>query len=260
MLPKPTQFGRDYGSQFSDASVVSAYHLRPPYPEGTFEILETLLPTDCRSVLDLGCGTGEIARGMAPRVDRVDAVDPSAGMIAKGQSLPGGSVANIAWIHGSAERGAFQGPYDLVVAGASLHWMEWDVVLPRITDSLAVDGSLAIVELEQDASPWSDGISGICGKYSTNQEFRPYKVVDELVQRELFVTVGSVATETIVFTLSVSDYVESFHARNGFSRDRMTAAAGETFDRDITSLVEPYATDGMVELQIRGSVVWGQPE
>ena len=84
MLPRPAQFGREYGSQFSDASVVSSYHLRPPYPEETFEILVMLLPADCRSVLDLGCGTGEIARRIAPRVERVDAVDPSAGMIAKG--------------------------------------------------------------------------------------------------------------------------------------------------------------------------------
>ena len=259
MLPKPAQFGREYGSQFSDASVVSSYHLRPPYPEETFEILETLLPTDCRSVLDIGCGTGEIAWRMAPRVDRVDAVDPSAGMLAKGQSLPGGSVANITWIHGNAEQAGFQGPYGLVVAGASLHWMEWDVVLPRITDSLAADGFLAIVELEQDASPWSDRIAATIGKYSTNQEFRPYNVVDELNQRDLFVMAGSARTETVVFTQSVAEYVESFHARNGFSRDRMTADAAEAFDRDMTALVESYTTDGMVELQIRGSVVWGRP-
>lgn len=259
MLPKPTQFGREYGSQFSDASVVSSYHLRPPYPEETFEILEMLLPTDCRSVLDLGCGTGEIARRIAPRAECVDAIDPSAGMLAKGRSLPGGSVANIAWIHGSAERATFHGPYGLVVAGASLHWMEWDVVLSRITDSLAANGFLAIVELDQEPSPWSGRISTTIGKYSTNREFSPYNIMDELRQRNLFVTIGRVRTEEVVFTQSVPDYVGSFHARNGFSRDRMMADAADAFDRDVTALVEPYATDGMVELRIRGSVVWGRP-
>src|SRR4051794_30245195 len=80
-------FRREIAQQFQDASVVDAYHLRPPYPEDVFSLLDRLVDPDCRRVLDVGCGTGEIARRMAPQVEHVDAVDLSSPMIAKGQRL-----------------------------------------------------------------------------------------------------------------------------------------------------------------------------
>ena len=42
-----------------------------------------------RTVLDLGCGTGYLARPLAPLVDRVDAIDISAAMIEEGKRLLG---------------------------------------------------------------------------------------------------------------------------------------------------------------------------
>lgn len=36
-------------------------------------------------------------------------------------------------------------PYALVVAGDSLHWMDWPVIVPRIRDVLSPNGSLGIV-------------------------------------------------------------------------------------------------------------------
>ncbi|MBV9278962.1 MAG: class I SAM-dependent methyltransferase, partial [Chloroflexi bacterium] len=53
---------------------------------------------DPRVVLDAGCGTGDVARPLAPLVDRVDAVDISAGMIERGRRLPGGENPAITWI------------------------------------------------------------------------------------------------------------------------------------------------------------------
>src|SRR5688500_3903211 len=64
MHPKPKQFATQYASIFGDASVVSAYPYRPPYPAETFELLLSLLDADAetRTVLDAGCGLGVIAR------------------------------------------------------------------------------------------------------------------------------------------------------------------------------------------------------
>ena len=59
------------------------YHLRPLYPEETFSLLARLVAPDGQRVLDVGCGTGEIAQLIAPYVEHVDAVDLSPAMIAK---------------------------------------------------------------------------------------------------------------------------------------------------------------------------------
>src|SRR5215471_10897655 len=110
MRPKPKQFATQYASIFGDASVVSAYQYRPPYPEETFELLLSLLDADAetRTVLDAGCGPGVIARQLVQAVDRVDAVDIAARMIAAGKALPGGEHPQLCWIHGAIEHTPLQ--------------------------------------------------------------------------------------------------------------------------------------------------------
>ena len=98
MRSKHKQFETQYASIFGDASVVHAYQYRPPYPPATFEILLSLIDPDAtpRTVLDAGCGPGNIARALVQEVDRVDAVDVAARMIAAGQALPGGMIRSCA--------------------------------------------------------------------------------------------------------------------------------------------------------------------
>jgi hypothetical protein len=58
----------------------------------------------------------------------------------------------------------------------------------------------------------------------------------------------------------VAEYVESFHARNGLSRDRMDAGAADAFDEKLQALLHQHCPNGVVELQISGRVVWGKPQ
>lgn len=106
MMPKPDHLAATYAAQFADSSMVAAYHLRPPYLDDVFAVLVDLIEDRPRDVLDAGAGTGEIARRLAPLVDRVDAVDPSREMIARARLLPGGDAPNLRWLHGTAEAAA----------------------------------------------------------------------------------------------------------------------------------------------------------
>ena len=54
-------------------------------------------------ILDLGCGTAELARRLAPRVRAITAVDHSANMIAQARALPGGDAPNLTWVVGRVE-------------------------------------------------------------------------------------------------------------------------------------------------------------
>jgi hypothetical protein len=42
MEPKPKGWSAEYAAWFDEASVVSRYHLRPPYPDETFAVLALL--------------------------------------------------------------------------------------------------------------------------------------------------------------------------------------------------------------------------
>lgn len=262
MIAKPRGLGPAYGAQFGDESVAAAYELRPPYPDETFDVLVGLLAPGSHAILDAGCGRGEMARPLAARperVERVDAVDPSRAMLDAGRGLPGGDSPRIRWIHGYAEDAPLDPPYGLIVTAASLHWMDWDVVLPRFRDALAPGGALAIVNDGALPAPWDNALAGIIPRYSTNREFKPYDLIAELERRHILQVQGRHTTTPVSFAQPIEHYVESFHARNGFSRDRMPPGSADAFDREVRRAVAPHCPDGLVRLQVVATITWGRP-
>jgi methylase of polypeptide subunit release factors len=71
-IPRAPQFDAEHARRWHEADAAEAYRHRLPYPPDSFEVLEGLITDGPRTLLDLGCGTGEIARALAPRVARVD--------------------------------------------------------------------------------------------------------------------------------------------------------------------------------------------
>src|SRR5947209_7119795 len=114
MLPKPKHLGVEYAVQFQDQSIVDAYQYRPPYPAELFEILLSLISDEPRTVLDVGCGRGDVARQLVEHVQRVDAVDFSRSMLERGKQLPYGDHPQLHWIFGRVEDVALHPPYALI--------------------------------------------------------------------------------------------------------------------------------------------------
>ncbi len=119
-----------------------------------------------------------------------------------------------------AEDAALDGPYSLVVAAESLHWMDWSVVLPKVAAELVPGAYLALVERGEEGLAWSAELGQLISMYSTNKEFRSYNLVHELKIRGLFQEVGRRPTAPVPFDQSIDDHIELMHSRNGLSRDR----------------------------------------
>lgn len=260
MIPKPRHLEPEYGTQFKDRSIVEAYQYRPPYPAETFEILAGLTVGEPRVVLDVGCGRGDIARELVHFVERVDAVDFSVNMIETGKKLPGGDNPNINWIIGAVEEIPLAPPYALVTAGASLHWMDWYVVLPRFREVLFPGGYLAITGTETTPEWWDDKLGPTIRRYSTNRYFQPYDLIEELEKRNLFRKCGEKETAPVPFVQPLEEYIESFHSKNGLSRERMGQEMAEAFDKQVREIIASSAKDGMLEFQVTARVIWGIPQ
>ena len=127
MQPKPEHFGASFAEAFNDQRVVDAYKYRPPYPNEVFDILSGLIIDVPRAVLDVGAGSGDIARQLVDKVERVDAVDFSLHMIEMGKRLSNGNHPHLQWIYGKVEDVPLSPPYALITAGSSIHWTEWSV-------------------------------------------------------------------------------------------------------------------------------------
>src|SRR6266700_870294 len=259
MKPKPAHLGLQYAMQFQDSSIVDAYHYRPSYTLETINMLLGLITDSPRTVLDVGCGTGDLARRLVEQVERVDAVDFSQAMLNKGKQLPGGNHTHLNWIYGRIEDVTLLPPYALITAGESLHWMEWDIVMPLFQRILTPHGYLALVGRGTERNPWNDDLLTLIRRFSTNQEFLPYDILDELEQRHFFEQRGEIRTQPVPVVQSGENYIRAFHSMNGFSRERMSEEAASAFDNEVRKLLAPFLQNGQLTLSVFNLVTWGKP-
>jgi len=245
----------ELGRVFADDEVAALYEYRAPYPQGIFTILERLV-VEPRVVLDAGTGTGALARHFPPSVERIDAVDPSAAMIARGRSLPGGDDPRIRWVMGRAENAPLSPPYGLITVGASLHWMRSDVVLPRFRDALAPGARLAIVDTETTHSgEWRTEMLDIVRRHSPlEHHVETSEMVTRAVGQGLIKIEGEERTAPEVFDQSVGDYLKLLGSTSTLSRVTLGPRA-DAFERECRSL---FANHGLrrIRSEVVGYVAW----
>jgi ubiquinone/menaquinone biosynthesis C-methylase UbiE len=254
--------GAHNARRFQDQSVVDRYHLRPTYPPEIFAILDELIVDEPRVVLDVGCGTGNVTRPLAEYVERIDAVDLSLPMLERVRTLPGGDSPEIRWLHGRAEDVELSPPYALVTAGESLHWMEWDVVLPRLAHVLTPHGMLAIIHVGDSSArstPWREGASQISQRFTNNPAYQPFDWLAALEKYGLFQKLGERECAPVLVSQTVEDYIAAQHAKSILSLDTMTAEQAAQFDMEMRMLLLPFAQDSMLTFSVIGGITWGKP-
>ena len=258
MEPKPEGWGARYAAVFADDDVVRAYRRRPPYPQETVDLLAGLAGGG--AVLDAGCGTGELARRLAPSVERVDAVDVSAPMLADGRLLPGGDAANLRWILGPIEEAPLGAPYALATAGDSVHWFDWELAMPRLAGVLGDAGPLAVVSREwlRDEVA-AERLRAVYRDHSWNADYAPLDPVEELERRGLFVREGEAVSAPARWRPTLAEIIDWHFSMSGFARSRL--AEPSRFAREVRAAIEGTLTlvNGRYELDVVGTVIWGRP-
>ena len=258
---RPRQYWNDYASRFKNRSLAETYELRPPYPAETYAILLSLLGESRGRVLDVGCGPGKIARSLVNHVDGVDAVDFSQEMIRVGKARINGDHPNLQWIVGPVEEVQLYPPYDMVTAGASIHWMEWNVVFPRFKEVLTTDGYLVIIDGDRPIeSPWHDAELSLIHKYSTNRHHEQIDLIRELVDRGHLQLIADKRTAPVNFSQPLTDYVQSFHSRESMSKEHMGAENVKAFDTELSHVLSDFVDDkGFLSFHLEARVSWGRP-
>ena len=260
MQPKPEQFGASLAEAFKDQRVVDAYKYRPPYPNEVFDILSSLITDEPRVVLDVGAGSGDIARHLVDVVERIDAVDFSQHMIEMGKQLPNGNHPHLQWIYGRVEDVHLASSYALITAGSSIHWTEWSIAFPRFHSLLTPNGSLALIYRRTLPMPWDADLKKLRAQFSTRQNHRSANTVEELKMRGFFHQQGEKETDPVPFFQSVDDFIVGLHSRSVFSLERMGQQKATEFDNQARILLSHFHSDGILPLQVIASVTWGQPQ
>ena len=258
-MQRPPSWSEENAAAFELDDVVEHYSLRAPYPPTLSGFLLDLAVPATGAVLELGCGTGSITRDLAPHVSRIDAVDRSRAMIERARALPGGDHPAIRWIEGRGEEAPLDGPYCLAVAGASLHWMDWDAVLPRVASNLNPGAVLAIVVSKPEPPPWNDQLREIWRRYSVIPDWENADLIALLESRGLYEQVSKTKLPSVPYTRTIREYVDAQHATSSLPRELMGEDQALAFDAEVRALVTPYARGEVLELAASAEVDVGHP-
>ncbi len=147
-------------NELDDPRVAALYDIAEgarPDLDAYVEIVDAL---SASRVLDIGCGTGELACHLARRGLDVVGVDPADAMLAVARSKPGSD--RVAWHLGTAVDVASTG-FDLAlmtgnVAQVFLSDDEWDATLRAVASALAPDGHLVFETRDPSRRAWEGWI------------------------------------------------------------------------------------------------------
>jgi len=105
---------------------------RRGYPDELLQLLAERAGLDGTGrLLDLGCGTGQLAIPLAVRVEEVVAVDSEPGMLAE---LRTSAPSNVRAVEARAEDvDESWGAFRLVTIGRAFHWLDGPLVLDRLS-------------------------------------------------------------------------------------------------------------------------------
>ncbi|MFB7916418.1 class I SAM-dependent methyltransferase [Streptomyces sp. NPDC056061] len=109
------------------------------------------LPARCDRALDVGSGSGDLARLLATRARAVDAVDADPEIVARARELtvPGTPVT---FAVAEAPDGVPPGPYDAITCVAVLHHLPFADALAAFRERLAPGGTLVVVGLAREST------------------------------------------------------------------------------------------------------------
>ncbi|MFI2611337.1 class I SAM-dependent methyltransferase [Kitasatospora sp. NPDC018619] len=157
----------------------AAYYTRGrlPYAPGLAEALAGALGLDGRGrLLDVGCGPGTLALGLAHLFAEVVGVDPDAGMIDEARRA-GAGEPRATWVRARGEElPPGLGTFTVAVFGQSFHWMDRDLVAATVRRMLRPGGALVhLSDLKGESRP-TEGLP---------HPPVPYDAIGELVRRYL---------------------------------------------------------------------------
>ena len=134
---------------FSKTAKDYAQH-RVGFPSAFFDRLEQddLLVASCKA-LDIGTGTGLVAREMAERGAQVTGLDLAGPLLEEARLLDEKAEVAVRYVEAPAEAMGLEGEaFDLIVAGQCWHWFDRLKVLQQIKTMLRPGGSLVIAHFD----------------------------------------------------------------------------------------------------------------
>jgi SAM-dependent methyltransferase len=155
-MPRAAEAGR-YGEVFNEVAEEYDRH-RSDYPDA-------LIDRACEvgglgrgaTVLEIGCGTGQLTRSLLARGLRVTAIEPGERLLARAREQLG-NAGDVEFVNRRLEEASLpHAHYSAAFSGSAIHWVDPDVSWRKTADALVDGGTVALVSYFGLQEPGSAG-------------------------------------------------------------------------------------------------------
>jgi ubiquinone/menaquinone biosynthesis C-methylase UbiE len=237
----------DFGKTASDYG-----RHRAGFPDEFFDRLATIgiLHAGMRA-LDLGTGTGTIARGLALRGCEVTGLDRSAPLMEQAAELDRAAGVQVAYVNAAAEQTGFPAAnFDLVTAGQCWHWFDRPRAAAESRRVLKPGGRLVIGHFDWIPLPGNmvEATEKLIEKHNPNWKLGGGLGIYPQWPRDMAVA-GFKSIETLSFDIDAIYTHEAWRGRIRASAGVGASLAPEAvsaFDEELSAmLAEHWPTDPM---------------
>ena len=133
------------------------FWMRAVTPPAEYQEITGLLPAHTDSILDVGCGAGQLSLFLADYARRVTGIDSAGAMIRQAQQNQREQAKpNVDFIHTAIESwDTHEQRFDFIVGDKTLHHTDLEVVLPRLRGLLRPGGRLWVRDfVTEDSARW----------------------------------------------------------------------------------------------------------
>jgi SAM-dependent methyltransferase len=134
-----------YGTVFDEVAEAYDRH-RPTYPDALIDrACEVAGLGPGATVLEIGCGTGQLTRGLLARGLRVTAIEPGTRLIARARDQLA-NAGEVEFVNRRLEEASLpHAHYCAVFSASAIHWVDPEASWHTIADALVDGGTLGLV-------------------------------------------------------------------------------------------------------------------
>jgi len=237
---------------------------RAGFPDSLFERLGSLgIGRSGQAVVDLGTGTGSLARGFARRGCRVVGIDPAEAMLKAARRLDAAAGLSVEYrVARAEETGLSDATFDIAAAGQCWHWFDRPRAAAEVARVVKPGGILVIAHF--DWIPLAGNMvrvtEELIERHNRDWKFGCGLGVHPLWLRDLG-EAGYRKIETFSYDVDVSYTPEAWRGRIRASAGvggSMTAEEVERFDTEFSRLLATRFPSPLLEVPHRVFVVFAR--
>ncbi|WP_339315975.1 class I SAM-dependent methyltransferase [Paenibacillus sp. FSL R10-2734] len=257
----------EYGPDLFKGTATYYSEYRPQYPSSLIRFLIHKFSLNGEGrLLDLGCGTGQLALRFSDWFEEILGVDTEQEMLDEAIRLSNNyRVDNFRWLQGRAEELANDwGSLRLTIMAKAFHWMDRESILEILYHSLEDNGGIAVIDTfnqQQEPLAWQLKVNEVIKYWLGDERIagkstykHPQERHENVIMRSSFAHVERHVLPSYSITWTVDSIIGNLYSTSYATR-RLFGGNIDRFENDMKSALLEIEPMGIFTEELSVSVI-----